>query len=969
MVTRRETMAALGAGLGAGAVALAGGLGFPLGPAERIDAPYDDVRLGDVMDGTLFYAASGDDRAMLVALDLTDREPAWFRRIDGPSFAPVYADGRVWSVADGELLAVDAGGGAVETVTSPPTGTFSPPDAGSGVVAASHTAVERSDDVMPDQPDGTLYAVDGDGVRWTSDHFGRLTRPAVGDGNAYVTVSHREGRDLEYGRVSAVDLGSGHDVWTSADVEAVRPPTVTPAGVVVPGRDGAVRRLDPATGDVSWRVELDGAPRAVAAGIRDDEVVVTLEDAVVGVDAAAGTTSWRYGAPAAVHGAAVVDDVVLVQHGSSTITALRPHGDGEAWRGTVGDVRWPPVRADGSLYLGGRDGTIHVRDGVALAARDRLERLEDGGLPSVLDPLADLLGYDAERDRAERALDGGDPREAYRAAGSARLRRWAAGIVAGTGVLAALAAGGYAVDLARRRRRRQRAVRRRHREAAERVEDVERAVDGRVPALRDAIDDAEPGPITDPEEVRRRLDRVEREADRVRAIDRRRRRSAELVDELATRVDAADPPFPVPLDELRERLDDGDPRRAEALDGVGRCESALEDVTRVTRALGTVDLGWLDDVVPLETGPLDGVRPTEVYEALERADGLEGYAAAARRLGGLTELDADEIAEDGRALAELGDEALAERYAGALRRADVEELRAARRRLRGRRRIADRRASLAERLDDVGDRVGGLATDRLEETVDGVDPDDVAGALERLDLVDRALTAAERLDALADRGVPVAFDEARATLRRAVDDVDLAAVEDVERTIDDVERTVERAADVLQRLEEIDLRYADMTADEVRRDVAEAVADRQLQRLERLDDRLQRIRDGSWSTRELRALDDDGFAALVADLWSSFGYDVARREDVLLARGDAETVAIAPCVVEAGRRIRRRDVEHHLDRSRELGADRLLVVANGDVSSGALATADHGWSDVAFVDGDELADMLTESRLAPPATR
>ncbi|HUJ85495.1 MAG TPA: outer membrane protein assembly factor BamB [Burkholderiales bacterium] len=135
-------------------------------------------------------------------------------------------------------------------------------------------------------------------------------------------------------------------LW-SASVPPAGPFVFRPAlagdSVYVAGRDGAVARLDAASGETRWRVSLDGR---LSGGVGSDGrlvVVASDEGVVFALDAKDGSLRWRARVSSEVLAApALGDGIVLVRSADSRVFAF---GSDDGKR------RWVYQRAPASLIV------------------------------------------------------------------------------------------------------------------------------------------------------------------------------------------------------------------------------------------------------------------------------------------------------------------------------------------------------------------------------------------------------------------------------------------------------------------------------------------------------------------------------------------------------------------------------------------------------------------------------------------
>ena len=193
--------------------------------------------------------------------------------------------------------------------------------------------------------------------------------PAVADDRAYV-AGH--GGDVE-----ALEIGSGHSLWSVRTKLDLSGGPAMGEGLVVAGSiGGEVLALDAATGAERWRIAVGGevlsAP-AIGAGL---VVVRTVDGKLRAVHVADGTGAWSYEQPVPKltlrgNGAPIISgDMVLAGFDSGKVVALALASGDLLWTATVAPSRGrteierladidSPVRVvDQDVYVVGYQGRV-----------------------------------------------------------------------------------------------------------------------------------------------------------------------------------------------------------------------------------------------------------------------------------------------------------------------------------------------------------------------------------------------------------------------------------------------------------------------------------------------------------------------------------------------------------------------------------------------------------------------------------
>lgn len=267
-----------------------------------------------VVDGTVHVGARWNGDARLAALDADSGTLEWDHAAGGERYrAPTVVDG--WIFVESPpigLLALDAATGEEQWRAQFPGRSAGTPAVveGSLYMARNRTPGSGGD------PLSTVLALDASTGEelWTVEKRAEIRHtPAVIDGTVYVDRF-------------ALDVRNGADIWETGAPVGQSAPAVAGGSVFVDG-DGGLLALDAGTGEVLWSYpgfESAGGAPMVGAGT----VYATGTDGVLrAVAADTGEEHWRYD---------VVDEA-----DTSTVWSA-------------------PVVADGAVYVGSGDGSVHA---------------------------------------------------------------------------------------------------------------------------------------------------------------------------------------------------------------------------------------------------------------------------------------------------------------------------------------------------------------------------------------------------------------------------------------------------------------------------------------------------------------------------------------------------------------------------------------------------------------------------------
>ncbi|WGV17120.1 PQQ-binding-like beta-propeller repeat protein [Fuscovulum ytuae] len=208
---------------------------------------------GLAVEGGRVYAATAYGE--LVALDAASGGVVWRQRLDAPvTGAPAVSGGTVYvSGRDGSGWALEADNGRVRWTVPGAVGS-------TGVVGSAAPSVGEQLVLFPFANGSITAALKVSGLQvWQAP----VTGQRVGRGYAGLTDITGDAvvlGDVTYvgtasGRTAAMDTSSGERIWTAVE-GALNPPLVVGGSVFLVNDENRLVRLDAATGEVIWAVDM-----------------------------------------------------------------------------------------------------------------------------------------------------------------------------------------------------------------------------------------------------------------------------------------------------------------------------------------------------------------------------------------------------------------------------------------------------------------------------------------------------------------------------------------------------------------------------------------------------------------------------------------------------------------------------------------------------------------------------------------
>jgi eukaryotic-like serine/threonine-protein kinase len=364
----------------------------------------------------------GADDGMLYAVDRSSGRISWRVAAGAPvSASPLVANGLVVAATTaGRIVAVDQSTGALRwehrAGAELPTN-----DRRDGWDFYASSPVAAGGTLVIGSPDGRVSALDlkTGADLWHVQTNGRVTAtPAVADG--LVVVGSWDGR------IYALDLATGRERWVfhtigdtidlkkaGFDRRAIQSSAAIAGGMVFVGsRDDGMYAIDARTGHERWRVSHQLSWVVGSPAVRDGRVYVGTSDGqtMEAMEAGTGRMLWQVKVAANVLASPVaLRDVVLfatIQKDAvaGDLIALDARTGAERWRLRLDDeILSSPVAAGSEVYVGTDAGSLYAIHETNRQV-PKLAVYYDSSLDSVALAPGARLGFEYFRDRGYQVL-------------------------------------------------------------------------------------------------------------------------------------------------------------------------------------------------------------------------------------------------------------------------------------------------------------------------------------------------------------------------------------------------------------------------------------------------------------------------------------------------------------------------------------------------------------------------------------
>lgn len=503
---------------------------------------------------------------------------------------------------------------------------------------------------------------------------------------------------------------------------------------------------------------------------------------------------------------------------------------------------------------------------------------------------------------------------------------------------------------------------------ADRASDLAEA--GLPDEVRDHLDRADEVRGEDLEAYREALDDVQEAIGRYRDLAGRHATLVERLRRARQRVETADPPFTIPFDRFATVLQNSDPTspRPTELDASDR---AFQNLDRIFDVVEGFDYGALDRLFPVEGGALAGTEPDRLYDAIEEPENLSALAEHLSDLAALVEALADaDLVERSRTLeaSELATQEIEDELREALRVGDPDRCARVLEEVDHAEELEREVEELRNAIDDLGWPTLEVDVSVIRDDIDDITSTESIGLTrQRLRFYQDAVAAVRDLNRVESAPYDVATERVREDLQNGFEEMDRETVSGAAKRASDLADVVEKADTVESMLEE-ERAGLDGDREALREQLEEAIGDRDLPTLNRMEERLRRVEETEWDDRDFFKFTPDAVVDLVGELWEARGYTVDPREErCLVAEDDGQRTLVRVVRRESGdATLDIEEVKRTAREARRVDGQRGVLVTNAGFTNRVRENAEKATPPVDIVDGEELAELLTDAEIPPP---
>ena len=194
----------------------------------------------------------------------------------------------------------------------------------------------------------------------------------------------------------------------------------------------------------------------------------------------------------------------------------------------------------------------------------------------------------------------------------------------------------------------------------------------------------------------------------------------------------------------------------------------------------------------------------------------------------------------------------------------------------------------------------------------------------------------------------------------------------IQQKIKDFEQIKTSAENVINFVEQIDEDYPHIDINETLESLNDAISNGDVEKIDSLERNIDDIINTTWVSEDLFQYDWESFEHLVSRLWSDMGYSTTvtqassdRGIDVV-AKNNKETVLIQVKQNSTGNNVGRPTVQKTAGVLSGDNADRAIIVSSASYTNTAIEEAKRHGKKIELISGQQLLNMLSDSRLPPP---
>lgn len=282
------------------------------------------------------------------------------------------------------------------------------------------------------------------------------------------------------------------------------------------------------------------------------------------------------------------------------------------------------------------------------------------------------------------------------------------------------------------------------------------------------------------------------------------------------------------------------------------------------------------------------------------------------------------------------------------------------------------KSSLNIRLDSIQNTNIDLETDTLQQNIAEIDiNDNPSQAINMLNSYEKTVDMVERINKLYGWNSSLPLRGVITGLNRKINNKKVDE-NSIQQKIKDFEQIKTSAENVINFVEQIDEDYPHIDINETLESLNDAISNGDVEKIDSLERNIDDIINTTWVSEDLFQYDWESFEHLVSRLWSDMGYSTTvtqassdRGIDVV-AKNNKETVLIQVKQNSTGNNVGRPTVQKTAGVLSGDNADRAIIVSSASYTNTAIEEAKRHGKKIELISGQQLLNMLSDSRLPPP---
>ena len=280
--------------------------------------------------------------------------------------------------------------------------------------------------------------------------------------------------------------------------------------------------------------------------------------------------------------------------------------------------------------------------------------------------------------------------------------------------------------------------------------------------------------------------------------------------------------------------------------------------------------------------------------------------------------------------------------------------------------------SLCSRLETTENITLDLKINKIRNEIEDINiSENPSQTIDKLHSYESTVNKIERIKKLHDWNSSLPLSGVIIGTNRIIDG-ESVEIDSIEQKLKDLEQIQNSAENIEDFTEEVEQDYHSINIEESYGSIEELISRGKIEEIEYLEEELIEISESTWVGEDLFQYSWEDFEHLISRLWSDMGYSTTvtqassdRGIDVI-AENSKETILIQVKQNSTGNDVGRPTVQKTAGALSGETADRAIIITSSSFTNTAVEEANRHGNDIVLISGQQLLNMLNDSKLSPP---